>query len=133
MTTMPVPMAYRHDAPRFRVLRERDARREQALIRTATLAAYDAWGARHEIDVEWRAEIVRGVALGHENIGEVPIVWVDHPPVHLTRSVVDGGVDVRRDVVQVTFERQDIVEGCRQPMGRLAPGCFRITGERVIQ
>lgn len=122
----------RPDAVTVRVLSERDARQEQAIVRKTSLSAHDAWGVLHEIDVEWRAQIVPGVALGHANIGQSPIVWVDHPPVSLQRSNRHGGVIRRTPAVQVTFERTAVVEGLKQDSGRLDPGCYRVVAEREI-
>lgn len=98
--------------PDSRIIKERQVKHYEAEIHHATLTMPDAWGVDHGFEVEWRAEAVWDVALGHENIGAVPVIWVDAPPVYVARGNT-GNVVLRKDVRQVAFDREHVMEASR--------------------
>jgi|GEM_PF-984926 len=94
------------------------------VVRRTTLVGQDAWGVEHRVPVAWRAQIVEGAMLAQENVGRVPVVWLDTPPCHLVRSF-GGGLDIATNVVRVTGDRQEIVEGRQVDSDdELDQGCF---------
>lgn len=112
------------------IVKEHVAEQREAQSRRATVSAIDAWGTTTHYEIEWRPEIVRGVMLGHENIGEVPIVWLDVPPVTAVKSAGTGIVYLKSWPVQVTGESEQVVEAVRvDTEDDLAPGTYRVVRE----
>ena len=92
---------------------------------TTVISEYDAWNHVHHFRITWMPEVVRDVALGHENIGQVPIVWDGECPVRAGHSRTTGGVVLKSDAVQVAFERCAVVEACRvDSLDDLEPGAY---------
>jgi hypothetical protein len=106
------------------------AEKLESEVKTATVSATDAWGTTTHYEVEWLPEVVRGVMLGHENVGEVPIVWLNEPPVCAVKSNGTGIVYLTTPAVQVTGEGQQVVEGVRvDTEDELQPGTYRVVRE----
>ena len=99
-------------------------------VKTATVSAFDAWGAEHTYVIEWMPRIVRGVALSYENIGKVPVVWASECPVYASRSKVHGNVGLKEPAVQVAFDRAEVVAPMQvDDASELTPGTYRILSE----
>lgn len=112
------------------IMDERRAERAEQVVRKTTLSAIDAWGTTTHYEIEWRSEVVRGVMLGEENVGDVPVVWVDFPPVEAVKSRGTGIVYLKTWPVQVTGQQQQVVEGVRvDTADELQPGTYRVVRE----
>jgi hypothetical protein len=120
----------------IQIVTERAAIAVERETLTATISAVNAEQRTETWEITWRPQIVRGTHLGHENIGEVPIVWADTatPPAYARRSAANGSVSVRGDQVQVQAECRQVVEGTEVEVADvddLEPGTYvlRYLGE----
>lgn len=112
------------------IIRETDVARVEAEPQRARVVGRDAWGTEHGWLVEWLPRHVRGTHLGHENIGQVPVVWAGVCPVDAVPSNWHGGVVLRSLPVVVSCERQQVVEAVRvDRTDDLEPGTYRVLSE----